>query len=186
MIYWSHRGVWMARNNFYTVDGAHCNRRGEYKLFHSLRGAILKSMWLFASAEFQKHSTNAAPHSIEPLTNSFNIDFNNFDCVNLWLFALSLPLYFCAWHWQYNTSSKVCQFWKKTMVYLTNHKMITMAMVIFKTYKMVEKGEESVLIKILVYSCFIEPFVFSLLWRGKYLEDSKQPFLRCSFRLLRT
>ena len=53
----------------------------------------------------------------------------------------------------------------KTMVYVTNHNMITMAMVIFKTYKMADKrGEERVLTKILVYSCFIEPFiVFSLL-----------------------
>ena len=30
----------------------------------------------------------------------------------------------------------------KTMVYVTNHKMITMAVVIFKTYKMADKGEE--------------------------------------------
>ena len=30
----------------------------------------------------------------------------------------------------------------KTMVYVTNHNMITMAMVIFKTYKMADKGEE--------------------------------------------
>ena len=30
----------------------------------------------------------------------------------------------------------------KTMVYITNHNMITMAMVIFKTYKMADKGEE--------------------------------------------
>ena len=30
----------------------------------------------------------------------------------------------------------------KTIVYVTNHNMITMAMVIFKTYKMAEKGEE--------------------------------------------
>ena len=47
----------------------------------------------------------------------------------------------------------------KTMVYVTNHNMITMAMVIFKTYKMADKGEERVLTKILVYSCFIEPFI---------------------------
>ena len=54
----------------------------------------------------------------------------------------------------------------KTMVYVTNHNMITMAMVIFKTYKMADKGEETtwrgeerVLTKILVYSCFIEPFI---------------------------
>ena len=30
----------------------------------------------------------------------------------------------------------------KTMVYVTNHNMITMAMTIFKTYKMADKGEE--------------------------------------------
>ena len=47
----------------------------------------------------------------------------------------------------------------KTIVYVTNHNMITMAMVIFKTYKMADKGEERVLTKILVYSCFIEPFI---------------------------
>ena len=31
------------------------------------------------------------------------------------------------------------------MVYVTNHNMITMAIVIFKTYKMADKGEERVL-----------------------------------------
>ena len=51
----------------------------------------------------------------------------------------------------------------KTMVYVTNHNMITMAMVIFKTYKMADKGEERVLTEILVYSCFIEPFICLLL-----------------------
>ena len=51
----------------------------------------------------------------------------------------------------------------KTMVYVTNHNMITMAMVIFKTYKMADKGEDRALTKILVYSCFIDLlFVFSL------------------------
>ena len=30
----------------------------------------------------------------------------------------------------------------KTMVFVTNHNMITMAMLIFKTYKMADKGEE--------------------------------------------
>ena len=34
-----------------------------------------------------------------------------------------------------------------------------MAMVIFKTFKMADKGEGRVLTKILVYSCFIEPFI---------------------------
>ena len=30
----------------------------------------------------------------------------------------------------------------KTVIYVTNHYMITVAMVIFKTYKMADKGEE--------------------------------------------
>ena len=47
----------------------------------------------------------------------------------------------------------------KTMVYVTNHNMITIAMVIFKTFKMADKGEERVLTNILVYSCFIESFI---------------------------
>ena len=47
----------------------------------------------------------------------------------------------------------------KTMVYVTNHNIITMAMVIFKTYKMADKREERVLTKILISSCFIEPFI---------------------------
>ena len=47
----------------------------------------------------------------------------------------------------------------KTVVYVTNHNMITMAMVIFKTHKMVDKRDERVLTNILVYSCFIELFI---------------------------
>ena len=47
----------------------------------------------------------------------------------------------------------------KTIVYVTNDNMITMAMVIFNTYKMADKGEDRVLTKILVYSCFIKPFI---------------------------
>ena len=42
------------------------------------------------------------------------------------------------------------------MVYVTNHNM---TMVIFKTYKMADKGEERILTIILVYSCFIESFI---------------------------
>ena len=69
----------------------------------------------------------------------------------------------------------------KTMVYVTNHNMITMAMVIFKTYKMADKGEETTwrgeerreywpkFSFILALSSLL--FVFSLLWIGKYLED---------------
>ena len=51
----------------------------------------------------------------------------------------------------------------KTIVYFTNHSMITMAMAIFKTYKMADKEEERVLTEILVYSCFIESFICLLL-----------------------
>ena len=47
----------------------------------------------------------------------------------------------------------------KTIVYVTDHNMITIAMVIFKTFKMADKGEERVLTKILVYSRFIEFFI---------------------------
>ena len=47
----------------------------------------------------------------------------------------------------------------KTIVYVTNHNVITMAMAIFQTYKMADKEEERVLTEILVYSCFIEPFI---------------------------
>ena len=36
----------------------------------------------------------------------------------------------------------------KTIVYVTNHNMITMAMAIFKTYKMADKAEERVLTEI--------------------------------------
>ena len=45
------------------------------------------------------------------------------------------------------------------MVYVNNYNMIIMAMVIFKTFKMADKGDERVLTKILVYSFFIEPFI---------------------------
>ena len=48
----------------------------------------------------------------------------------------------------------------KTMVYVTNHNMITMAMVIFKTCKMANNGLERVLTKILVLLSLL--FVFSL------------------------
>ena len=58
----------------------------------------------------------------------------------------------------------------KTMVYVANHNMITMAM----TYKMADKGEEKneywpKFSFILVLSSLL--FVFLLLWIGKYLED---------------
>ena len=51
----------------------------------------------------------------------------------------------------------------KTMVYVTNHKMITMAMVIFKIYKMADKVEERVYIdqNSPLFFFFIESFCLS-------------------------
>ena len=48
-IYWGHRGFWKARNGFFSADGIHLNRRGQYKLYRSLRGAVLKSLRIFTS-----------------------------------------------------------------------------------------------------------------------------------------
>ena len=45
-IFWGHRGVWKARSNFYAPDGVHLNRIGQYKLYKSLRGAVLRSLRL--------------------------------------------------------------------------------------------------------------------------------------------
>ena len=47
----------------------------------------------------------------------------------------------------------------KTMVYVTNHNMITMAMAIFKIYKMADKVEERVYIdqNSPLFFFFIEP-----------------------------
>ena len=51
------------------------------------------------------------------------------------------------------------------MVYVTNHNMITMAMVIFKTYKMGDKGEEKKIDQnsrlFLFYRAFYLPFYLS-------------------------
>lgn len=48
-IYWGHRGFWRARNSFFSADGIHLNSRGQYKLYRSLRGAVLKSLRVFTS-----------------------------------------------------------------------------------------------------------------------------------------
>ena len=47
--YWGHRGFWKARYNFLASDGVHLNSRGQYKLYRSLRGAILQSLRLLMS-----------------------------------------------------------------------------------------------------------------------------------------
>ena len=72
------------------------------------------------------------------------------------------------------------------MVYVTNHNMITMAMVIFKTYKMADKGEERVLTEILVYSCFIETFMSSPYYEwGSTLRTRSNHSRAIVLRLLR-
>ena len=43
-IYWGHRGFWRAHNSFFSSDGIHLNSRGQYKLYRSLRCAVLKSL----------------------------------------------------------------------------------------------------------------------------------------------
>ena len=43
----------------------------------------------------------------------------------------------------------------KTMVYVTNHNMITIAMVIFKTFKMADKGEERVFLFYRAFICLL-------------------------------
>ena len=43
-IFWGHRGFWKARANFYAPDGIHLNGLAQYKLYKSLRGAVLRSL----------------------------------------------------------------------------------------------------------------------------------------------
>ena len=42
-IFWGHRSFWKARANFSAPDGIHLNGLGQYKLYKSLRGAVLRS-----------------------------------------------------------------------------------------------------------------------------------------------
>ena len=49
-IYWGHRGFWKSKNNFFTSDGIRFNSRGQYKLYRSLRGAVLKSLQSFVGS----------------------------------------------------------------------------------------------------------------------------------------
>ena len=49
-IYWGHRDFWRARNSFFFSDGTHLNSRGQYKLYRSLRGAVLKLEFLLVMA----------------------------------------------------------------------------------------------------------------------------------------
>ena len=47
--YWGHRGFWRARNSFFSADGIHLNSRRQYKLYRSLRGAVLESLRVFTN-----------------------------------------------------------------------------------------------------------------------------------------
>ena len=39
--YWKHRGFWNSKSRFLHCDGVHLNNLGHFKLYRSLRGAIL-------------------------------------------------------------------------------------------------------------------------------------------------
>lgn len=45
---WGHRGFWNTTQTFLGRDGVHLNKQGHYKLYRSLRGAVLKSLRLYA------------------------------------------------------------------------------------------------------------------------------------------
>jgi len=46
--FWGHRGFWNPKSNIYSRDGVHLNNNGQFKLYRSLRGAVLKSIRLLA------------------------------------------------------------------------------------------------------------------------------------------
>ena len=41
---WSHKGFWGAKTNFMAHAGIHLNGIGQYKLYRSLRGAVLRCL----------------------------------------------------------------------------------------------------------------------------------------------
>ena len=45
--FWSHKGFRRAKTNFMAHDGVHLNSLGQYKLYHSLRGAVLHCLQSF-------------------------------------------------------------------------------------------------------------------------------------------
>lgn len=45
-LYWRHRGFWNSRKNTYLPDGVHLNALGNFKLFRSIRGAVIKAVGL--------------------------------------------------------------------------------------------------------------------------------------------
>ena len=42
--YWRHRGFWNTKVSLYSSDGVHLNSRGHYRLFRSLRRAVLRCL----------------------------------------------------------------------------------------------------------------------------------------------
>ena len=48
--YWKHRGFWNSKTRFFHRDGIHLNDLGHYKLYRSLRGAILGCLRAFSAA----------------------------------------------------------------------------------------------------------------------------------------
>ena len=45
--YWRHRGFWRTTQSFLLHDGVHLNQRGQFKLYRSLRGALIQSLKVF-------------------------------------------------------------------------------------------------------------------------------------------
>ena len=43
-MFWSHKGFWRAKTNFMAREGIHLNGLGQYKLYRSLRGAVLRCL----------------------------------------------------------------------------------------------------------------------------------------------
>ena len=46
--FWGHRGFWNTSQRYFARDGVHLNKRGHYKYYRSLRGAVLKSLHSWA------------------------------------------------------------------------------------------------------------------------------------------
>ena len=46
--FWGHRGFWNTSQRYFARDGVHLNKRGHYKYYRSLRGAVLTSLHSWA------------------------------------------------------------------------------------------------------------------------------------------
>ena len=49
--YWRHRGFWRTTQSFLLYDGVHLNQRGQFKLYRSLRGALIQSLKMFEDVQ---------------------------------------------------------------------------------------------------------------------------------------